>query len=173
MRKVFGLVAVAILFAALLPGSAFASENIIKFFERHNETFITQGEWAVVLVRALGEEADMPSNSTQHDYIAMLEKNRIQPMDGWNDGEFLSYGAKAVTMVQALGIEEQLPPDAEEMDYVWLLGDYGFHEGHPVELVRRRDAVQRNVNDPIYQELAGNEFNISLSKFAPRIEAFE
>ena len=42
--------------AMLVPGHASAtSENIIKFFERNSDVFVTQGEWAVYLTRADGE----------------------------------------------------------------------------------------------------------------------
>lgn len=169
MRKTLGLAVFVVLVTAVLPGSVLASENIIKFYERHSETFVTQGEWAVLLVRAMGRDDEMESNSAQFDYIALLEKYRVKPLDGWNHGEYLHYGAKAVTMVQALGLEDQVPPDATEVDYIWLLEGLGFHEGHPTELVRHSDALQRNINDPIFQEVAGNEFNINITRFAPRI----
>ena len=169
MRKMIRLAVLAGFIAAIPAAAALANENIIKFYERHSDTFLTQGEWAVILVRSLGQDEEMKTASSQIDYIAMLEKNRIQPLDGWNHGEFLHYGAKAVTMVQSLGLEDQLPPDAKEMDYIWLLEGLGFHEGHPAELVRHSDALQRNINDPIFQEIAGNEFNINITRFAPRV----
>lgn len=152
---------------AVVAGPVAAKENIIRFFERNNEQFVTQAEWAVTLVNAMGSGDDMDADAPVVDFIALLEKNRIQPIEGWNGGEFLTYGAKAVTMVQALGLEDQVPPDAKEMDYVWLLESLGFHEGHPTELVPKTDALLRNVNDPIYQEVAGNEFNINITPFAP------
>ena len=170
MRKSLGLVVLAMVFAAVLPGTVLANENIIKFYERHSAVLITQGEWAVLLVRAMGRDDEMQTNDAQFDYIAILEKYRVKPLDGWNHGEYLHFGAKAVTMVQALGLEDQVPPDAEELDYIWLLESLGFHEGHPTELVRHSDALQRNINDPIFQEYAGNEFNINISLFAPRVE---
>ena len=169
MRKMIRLAVLAGFIAAIPAAAALANENIIKFYERHSDTFLTQSEWAVILVRSLGQDEEMKTASSQIDYIAMLEKNRIQPLDGWNHGEFLHYGAKAVTMVQSLGLEDQLPPDAKEMDYIWLLEGLGFHEGHPAELVRHSDALQRNINDPIFQEIAGNEFNINITRFAPRV----
>jgi len=168
MRKGISVVVVAGLLLVGLPTSALASENIIKFFERNSSTFMTQGEWAVTLVKAMGEVSEMEGNASQIDFIALLEKNRIQPIEGWNHGEFLHFGAKAVTMTQALGLEEQLPPDAVELDYIWLLEGLGFHEGFPTELVRESDALQRNINDPIFQEVAGNEYNINITPFAPR-----
>ena len=168
MQKLLRMTAVAGILT-LVPGAAMASENIIKFFERHSDVFVTQGEWAVHLVKAMGRDEEMTSSASQLDYVALLEKNRIQPLDGWNGGEFLSFGAKAVTMVQALGLEDQLPPDAKEADYVWLLEGLGFHEGSPAELVRQTEALQRNVNDPVFQEVAGNEFHINITPFAPRV----
>lgn len=171
MRNLVRAAVAAALLAAMLPGSAAASENIIKFFERNKEAFVTQGEWAVYLVKAIGKDTDVPSATpSQLDYIALLEKNRIQPLEGWNHGEFLNYGAKAVTMVQALGLEDQVPPDAKEMDYIWLLESLGFHEGQPTQLVRATEALNRNVNDPIFQEVAGNEFNINLTPFNPEAD---
>jgi hypothetical protein len=167
MRKLLGAALAASLIAALLPGTATADENIIKFYERNADRLVTQAEWAVVLIKALGKDEEMQATASQLDYIALLEKNRIQPLEGWNKGEFLHFGAKAVTMVQALGLEEQVPPDAKEVDYVWLLESLGFHEGMPTQLVTATEALQRNINDPIFQEMAGNEFNINITPFAP------
>jgi hypothetical protein len=171
MGKLIRVALAAGLIAALLPSSAVAAENIIKFFERNQDVFITQGEWAVVLVKAIGKDSETPTSASMVDYIALLEKNRIQPIGGWNSGQYLAYGQKAVTMVQALGLEDQLPAEAKEMDYIWLLEGLGFHEGQPAELVRQSDALQRNINDPIFQEVAGNEFNINISVFAPPVQS--
>ena len=162
MRNSIRVALVAGILMAAVPGVAPASENIIKFFERQSDKLITQGEWAVFLVKSIGKDDEMESGAASVDYIALLEKNRIQPLEGWNSGEYLHYGAKAVTMVQALGLEDQLPPDAKEIDYIWLLEGLGFHEGQPTELVRQTEALQRNINDPIFQEVAGNEFHINL-----------
>lgn len=167
MRNSFRVAAVALTIAALIPGSALASENIIKFFERNNDTFVTQGEWAVFLVKAMGKENEVAGENAQIDFIALLEKNRIQPLEGWNSSEFLSYGAKAVTMVQSLGLEDQLAPDAKEADYVWFLESLGFHEGTPAQLVKATEALQRNINDPVFQEVIA--FNVTLSSFAPKV----
>lgn len=168
MRNSLRAAAVAIAVAMLLPGPATASENIIKFFERNNDTFVTQGEWAVFLVKAMGKENEVAGEDAQIDFIALLEKNRIKPLEGWNSSEFLSYGAKAVTMVQSLGLEDQLPPDAQEADYVWFLESLGFHEGSPAQLVKATEALQRNINDPVFQEM--NAFNVSLTNFGPRVK---
>lgn len=167
MRKLKRVAMIAGALAVLTAGSAVASENLIKYYERHTDVYVTQGEWAVFLVKAVGKDEETKSGASMLDYIALLEKNRIQPLDGWNRGEFLHYGAKAVTMVQALGLEDQLPPDAKEADYVWFLEGLGFHEGNPAELVRQTDALNRNINDPVFQQI--NAFNITLSTFAPRI----
>ena len=168
MRQSIRMAVIGAVLAAVLPGSAFAAENLITFFERNKDVYVTQGEWAVYLVKAVGKESDVKTSASQLDFIALLEKNRIQPLDGWQHGQFLTYGQKAVTMVQALGLEDQLPPDAKEADYVWFLEGLGFHEGSPQQLVRQSDALARNINDPIFQEIAGNEFNINISLFSPR-----
>lgn len=144
-----------------------ASENIVKFFERFESAYITQGEWATYLVKAIGDDDKVPSSASQIDFIALLEKNRIAPLDGWQESEFLSFGDKAVTMMQALGLSDQLPADAEALDYVWYLESMGFHEGLPTQLVRKTEALNRNINDPIYQELAGTVYNINISEFSP------
>ena len=57
--------------------------------------------------------------------------------------------------------------DATELDYIWLLESMGFHEGQPTQLVTKTEALQRNINDPIYQEMAGNQYNITISATAP------
>jgi len=166
MRRLVRVTLVAGILAATWAGSALASENITKYFERNADTYVTQGEWAVFLVKAIGKTGEAETGSSQLDFIALLEKSRIGPLEGWNKGEYLSFGAKAVTMVQALGLEDQLPPDAKEMDYIWLLEGLGFHEGNPTDLVRQTDALQRNINDPIVQF---NEFHINLSVFSPPV----
>ena len=45
----------------------------------------------------------------------------------------------------------------------------GVYEGLPTENVRKTEALNRNINDPIFQELAGNEFNITVSEFSPTV----
>ena len=95
MRKLIRVTVVAGILAAMLPGSAGAGENIIKFFERNNDRYVTQGEWAVFLVKAIGKDSEAPATASQLDYIALLEKNRIQPLDGWSKSEFLTFGAKS------------------------------------------------------------------------------
>lgn len=170
MRQSIRMALVAGLLLAAVPGSAIASENIIRFFESNKDVYVTQGEWAVYLVKAMGKDNDVKAEASELDFIALLEKNRVQPLEGWSHAEFLRYGAKAVTMVQALGLEDQLPPDAKEADYIWLLEGMGFHEGSPQDLVRQTDALNRNINDPIFQEIAGNEFNINISLFSPRVQ---
>lgn len=167
MRKSLRAVLLAGVVAALIPGSALASENIIKFFERNSDTFVTQGEWAVFLVKAMGKENEVAGESAQIDFIALLEKQRIAPLEGWNSSDFLSYGAKAVTMVQSLGLEDQLPPNAKEADYVWFLESLGFHEGSPAQLVKATEALQRNINDPVFQEIVA--FNLNITSFAPSV----
>ena len=150
-------------------GSASAGENIIKFFERNKDVYITQGEWATYLVKAIGNEDKLPASSSQVDFIALLEKSRIAPLEGWQSTEFLTYGAKAVTMVQALGLSDQIPADATALDYIWYLEGLGFHEGNPTQLVQKTEALGRNINDPVFQELAGNEFNINVSEWSPKV----
>src|SRR5688500_16968678 len=44
MRNLIRVTVVAEILAAMLPGSARASENIIKFFERNSDRLVTQGE---------------------------------------------------------------------------------------------------------------------------------
>ena len=56
MRNLVRVALVAGILAAMLPGPAAASENIIRFFERNQDVFVTQGEWAVFLVKAIGKE---------------------------------------------------------------------------------------------------------------------
>lgn len=145
-----------------------ANENIIKFFDRFNSPFITQGEWAVYLVKATGQAGKISTAASEVDYVALLEKNHIAPLDGWQLNNYLNFGDKSVTMVQALNLTGQLPENPTVQDYIWLLEGMGFHEGTPNELVRRTEAVQLNINDPIYQEPIGNRYHINLSPFAPK-----
>ena len=163
-----GLRVIAATFLVLgIAAQGGASENIIKFFERNSDEIVSQSEWAVYLVKAIGEDDKLPSTSPSIDFIALLEKSRISPLDGWQAAEFLSFGDKAVTMVQALGLSDQVPANATELDYIWLLESMGFHEGQPTQLVTKTEALQRNINDPIYQEMAGNQYNITISATAP------
>jgi hypothetical protein len=166
MLKGLRVLAVGTLVLALAVQGG-ASENIIKFFERNADEYMSQGEWAVYLVKAIAEEDKLPSSAPAIDFIALLEKSRIAPLDGWQHGEYLSFGDKAVTMVQALGLSDQLPADATAIDYVWLLESMGFHEGLPTQLVAKTEALARNINDPIFQEMAGNEYNINISVDSP------
>ena len=167
MTRCGKIVVVSMSMLLLCSTMAFSTENIIKFFERHRSPFITQGTWAVYLVKAIGEEDKVPTSATEIDFISVLEKNRIAPLDGWNSKAFLTYGAKAVTMVQALNLEHLLPEDAVQQDYIWLLEGLGFHEGRVNQLVRQTEALNKNINDPIYQEVVGNEYHINISPLTP------
>jgi hypothetical protein len=144
-----------------------ASENIIPYFERFGSPFITQGEWAVYMVKATGQGGKVANGAPMVDYIALLEKNHIAPLDGWQEKVYLTFGVKAVTMVQALNLTPLLPENPTVQDYLWLLEGLGYHEGMPNEEVRRTDALKLNLNDPVYQEPVGNQYLLNLSPLAP------
>lgn len=167
MARISKVLVAAAVMVFVCSSMVFSTENIIKFFERNRSPFVTQGNWAVYLVKAIGETDKVPSSATEIDFISVLEKNRIAPLDGWNSKTFLTFGAKAVTMVQALNLEHLLPENATEQDYIWLLEGLGFHEGRVNQLVRQTEALNKNVNDPIYQEVVGDQYNINLSLFTP------
>ena len=74
MRQSIRTAVIGAILAAVLPGSAIAAENLITFFERNKDVYVTQGEWAVYLLKAVGKESDVKTTASQLDFIALLEK---------------------------------------------------------------------------------------------------
>jgi len=112
-------VAIAVALVLAVAGSIQAAENIIKFFERNRDQYISQGEWATYLVKAIGNEDKVrrpPPTSTSSRCSRRAASLRSR---AGKRRSFLTYGAKAVTMVQALGLSDQLAADATALDYIW------------------------------------------------------
>ncbi len=58
--------------------------NLSPLFAKEKEA-VTQGDFAVYLVRALGIEAELPMGAKQTDYLQILERQGIVPAAGEYD----------------------------------------------------------------------------------------
>ena len=69
---------------------------------------VTQGEFAVYLVRALGLEAQLELGAHTQDYVQLLEEQGINPPGGFKMDEPLNKKDMAFIMVKATGIENRV-----------------------------------------------------------------
>ena len=53
---------------------------------------MTQGEFAMLLVRVLGMEGSLPTAATVEDYCDLLSSLGLEPYDGWNPDAPLTRG---------------------------------------------------------------------------------
>ena len=66
---------------------------------------ITQGSLAIILVRSMGLEGKLPKAPLNDDYIELLDRNGIRPLEGWVPGRDLTNGDFAVILARAMGID--------------------------------------------------------------------
>jgi len=66
------------------------------------EEGITQGEFAVLLVREIAGERELPVAATVTDYIQFLESLGLRPLGGWSPNKILTTG----DLVSLLKLEE-------------------------------------------------------------------
>lgn len=66
-----------------------------------NYQVVSQGDWAVLLVRALNLDAGQELNSYQ-DFTTLLSANKVAPKDGWQVEKKLTYAAYVGTIGLAL-----------------------------------------------------------------------
>ncbi|MEW6534595.1 MAG: FecR family protein [Candidatus Auribacterota bacterium] len=69
---------------------------------------VTQGDFAVYIVRALGLEHNLQVGALQRDYIELLERNGIVPPGGFKPDEPLTQKDMAFMMVRATGLENRV-----------------------------------------------------------------
>ena len=98
---------------------------------------VTQGEFAVYLVRALGLEAQLELGAHTRDYVQLLEAQGINPPGGFKMDEPLSKKDMAFIMVKATGIENRVINKMQEKSFVkkgkavikTIEGDVKFQRG--------------------------------------------
>jgi len=66
------------------------------------EEGITQGEFAVLLVREIAGERELPVAATVSDYVQFLQDLELEPLGGWSPDEILTTG----DLVSLLKLEE-------------------------------------------------------------------
>ncbi len=69
---------------------------------------VTQGEFAIYLVRALGLESQLPMGANVNDYVQILESQRIVPPGGYNPSKVLTQKDMAFLMVRATGMDNRV-----------------------------------------------------------------
>lgn len=73
--------------------------------QRPAPRIVTEGEFAVDLVRTLGLEFLLPLGATQLDYVRVLEQQGIQPLRGWDVRRTLTRDAFNEAIIRARGDE--------------------------------------------------------------------
>ena len=104
------------------------------------EKFITQGQFAVMLCRALELDRELDADARIEDYVYILKANGIEPLEGWQPEAILTHGAMAVVLVRALGLAAEIPEEERNnpQAYIDLLGKRGIEivEAAPAEVLR-------------------------------------
>lgn len=100
--KITSLVGVALFVFAL---AAAAQEEVAK---------VTEGEFAAMVVKAAGFDAEVPANPAPKDYVTVLMRHGISPLDGWDEKRVLTIGRFATVMIQSRGIEQKVLDDGSD-----------------------------------------------------------
>jgi len=101
MKVIFLLLAFNLLFSQ----RALAQDESIR---------ITEGEFAVMIVKVAGYEDELPPEPEVEDYILVLRRHGIEPLDGWNPKRTLTIGRFSTVMIQARGLEKPPINDADK-----------------------------------------------------------
>ncbi|MCD6459726.1 FecR domain-containing protein [bacterium] len=115
---------------------------------------VTQGEFAVYLVRALGLEAQLQLGAHTRDYVQLLEEQGINPPGGFEMNKPLNKKDMAFIMVKATGIENRVINKMSEKSLVkkgkavikTIEGDVQFQRGRGTEFAKAQ------INDELFAE---------------------
>ncbi len=70
--------------------------------------YITQGNFSILVCRAMGIEKQLPITSLPIAYARMLERLKIAPLEEWRVDKILTNGDMAVILARALGLEDEV-----------------------------------------------------------------
>ena len=106
------LAGICIIFALILV--LFLS---FSYCQQKEEEFqrVTEGEFAVRLVKLMGIERRLPPAPLRADYIEVLESIGIAPLKGWHEDKILTRENYAVIMALAAGKEKLVWDKAQEV----------------------------------------------------------
>jgi len=115
---------------------------------------ITQGEFAVYLVRALALERNLPLAPSERDYVVALEEQGIYPPGGFEPNKPLTKKDMAFLMMKVTGIENQVINrmtgggkgivKKEKATIVKMTGTVEFQRG------KRGSYAKAELNDDLY-----------------------
>src|SRR3989338_6930296 len=93
---------------------------------------ITKGKLAIMLVNSIGLQSELPNAPIGPDYIKILEKNGIRPLDGWVPSKLLTKGDFAVILACAMGLDTRLVSSQEiceeNKEYVQKMWDAQYRQ---------------------------------------------
>ncbi len=76
--------------------------------EKKDPKPMTQGELAIIIVKALGEEDKVEASKGELAYIEYLKGKGIEPIPKWRCDEEVTKSVLAVVIVQALGLAKEV-----------------------------------------------------------------
>lgn len=91
----------------------FTGFNLRSVFSEEENIAITEGEFAILFVQARGLEEELPSPPNIDDYILLLERYGLEPIDGWQVKRPLTRGRLATILLQSMAIEHKIINDSE------------------------------------------------------------
>jgi hypothetical protein len=89
MLKKAGVIVAALLFCLSISIPAFSDEGVKETKEEEKKSEIVegmkQGEFAMLLIKELGAQDQLPTAATTQDAFRFLEKVGAVPQDGWDE----------------------------------------------------------------------------------------
>lgn len=99
------------LFAAAQILAAYAAEEHIGLdYKKEGSETATQGDVAVIIVRAMALESELPKKDRIENYLTLLNSKGVRPLEGWDKERAVTNGDLAVILVRALNLEGEVPP---------------------------------------------------------------
>lgn len=75
---------------------------------------ITEGQFAIMLIQAIGYEDQLPAGAVAGDYVILLERYGIGPLSNWQPEDNLTYGRLATILSRAMNLEHKPINDTDK-----------------------------------------------------------
>lgn len=117
---------------------------------------MTQGEFVVQLVKALGLDSGLMDSSTISDYIERLKANSIEPVEGFQPDKLITKEEKAFLISKALKLATKVVEQGEQKQYIrdkavviHLEGDVKVKCGDSLEWINAEKGMKLSEKDYI------------------------
>lgn len=129
--------------------------------EKKDPRPMTQGELAVVIVKALGEEDKVEADKGELAYIEYLKGKGIEPIPKWKCDEKVTKTVLAVVIVQALGLVKEVENPKRVDCYINVLKERDISLEDVQKVLNNKDAVNKLV-ERLFRSPIGNLYETEL-----------